>query len=638
MNLENNKTLLVGLWNPQSKYLKTRHNIGADILEKFCIKNSIEVKLDKSGSFKIGQESFENSDVDIIFPMVSMNNSGEALKAYLKYNNVEASNILVIHDDIDLGFGRLRLKSGSSDGGHNGIKSINSYLQSNEYFRLKVGVGRPPKEVNPADFVLSRFYNNEEEEVEFLMEDSVDIIEMFIKDKEIDYVDLRFTDPRGKLQHVTMDTKVVDEDMLNDGIFFDGSSIAGWKAINESDMILKPDLSRTVVDPFTSHNTLNIFCDILDAIKKDPYERDPRGTAKKAEAYLKKSGIGDKAFFGPEAEFFVFDDVRFKNDMNETGFKIDSTEGPYNTGKKYENGNMGHRPGIKGGYFPVPPVDSAQDMRSEYLKAMKDMGIKVEKHHHEVAPSQHELGMYFGTLVDQADNLQLYKYAVHMVSHSFGKTATFMPKPVKGDNGSGMHVHQSIWKGNTALFSGDKYAGLSDLALHYIGGILKHAKAINAFSNATTNSYKRLIPGFEAPVLLAYSARNRSASCRIPITLSKKAAICEIRFGDAAGNPYLTFAAMLMAGLDGIKNKIDPGKSFDKDLYALSENEVKKIPTVCGSLREAMESLDKDRDFLKQGNVFTDDQIDAYIALKFEEIHNFEHTPHPIEFDMYYSC
>ncbi len=434
-----------------------------------------------------------------------------------------------------------------------------------------------------------------------------------IKDKEIDYVDLRFTDPRGKLQHVTMDTKVVDEDMLNDGIFFDGSSIAGWKAINESDMILKPDLSRTVVDPFTSHNTLNIFCDILDAIKKDPYERDPRGTAKKAEAYLKKSGIGDKAFFGPEAEFFVFDDVRFKNDMNETGFKIDSTEGPYNTGKKY-------------------------DMRSEYLKAMKDMGIKVEKHHHEVAPSQHELGMYFGTLVDQADNLQLYKYAVHMVSHSFGKTATFMPKPVKGDNGSGMHVHQSIWKGNTALFSGDKYAGLSDLALHYIGGILKHAKAINAFSNATTNSYKRLIPGFEAPVLLAYSARNRSASCRIPITLSKKAARCEIRFGDAAGNPYLTFAAMLMAGLDGIKNKIDPGKSFDKDLYALSENEVKKIPTVCGSLREAMESLDKDRDFLKQGNVFTDDQIDAYIALKFEEIHNFEHTPHPIEFDMYYSC
>ena len=460
----------------------------------------------------------------------------------------------------------------------------------------------------------------------------------YIKEKDAEFVDLRFTDPRGKLQHLTMDASIVDEGMLNEGVFFDGSSIAGWKAINESDMILKPDTARMFMDPFTSHNTVVLFCDILDAIKKDPYERDPRGVAKKAEEYLKASGIGDKAFFGPEPEFFVFDDVRIKNDMNECGFKLDSKEGPYNSGKEYENGNMGHRPQIKGGYFPVPPVDSEQDMRGEYLKNLKEVGIKVEKHHHEVAPSQHELGMYFGTLVDQADNLQLYKYAVHMVSHSFGKTATFMPKPVKGDNGSGMHVHQSIWKGNTALFSGDKYAGLSDLALHYIGGILKHAKAINAFSNATTNSYKRLIPGFEAPVLLANSARNRSASCRLPITLSKKAARCEIRFGDAAGNPYLTFAAMLMAGLDGIKNKIDPGKSFDKDLYALSENEVKKIPTVCGSLREAMESLDKDRDFLKQGNVFTDDQIDAYIALKFEEIHNFEHTPHPIEFDMYYSC
>jgi glutamine synthetase len=459
-----------------------------------------------------------------------------------------------------------------------------------------------------------------------------------IKEKEIEYIDLRFTDPKGKLQHVTMDKTIVDEEMLNEGIFFDGSSIAGWKAINESDMILKPDLEREVIDPFTSHNTLILFCDVLDAVKKNPYERDPRSTAKKAENYLKKSGIGDKAFFGPEAEFFVFDDVKFKNDMNETGFKIDSSEGPYNTGKDYENGNMGHRPGIKGGYFPVPPVDSSQDMRGEFLKALKDMGIKVEKHHHEVAPSQHELGMYFGTLTDQADNMQLYKYGVHMVAHSFGKTATFMPKPVKGDNGSGMHVHQSLWKGNTALFSGDKYAGLSDVALHYIGGILKHAKAINAFANSTTNSYKRLIPGFEAPVLLAYSARNRSASCRIPITMNKKSARCEIRFPDAAGNPYLTFAAMLMAGLDGIKNKINPGKPADQDLYAMSEEEVKNIPTVCGSLREAMENLDTDRKFLTQGGVFTDDQIDAYIALKFEEIYKLEHTPHPIEFEMYYSC
>jgi glutamine synthetase len=435
-----------------------------------------------------------------------------------------------------------------------------------------------------------------------------------------------------------MDTSIVDEEMLTEGVFFDGSSIAGWKAINESDMILKPDLSKQVIDPFTSHPTLNLFCDIFDAVKKTPYERDPRGIAKKAEAYLKQTGIGDKAYFGPEPEFFVFDDVRYKNEMNETSFMIDSKEGPYNTGKIYENGNMGHRPPVKGGYFPVPPVDSEQDMRSEYLKSLKEVGVKVEKHHHEVAPSQHELGMYFGTLTDQADNVQLYKYVVHMVTSSFGKTATFMPKPIKGDNGSGMHVHQSIWKGDKAVFSGDKYAGLSDTALYYIGGILKHAKAINAFSNATTNSYKRLIPGFEAPVLLAYSARNRSASCRIPITLNKKSARCEIRFPDAAGNPYLTFASMLMAGLDGIKNKINPGKSFDKDLYSLSEDEVKNIPTVCGSLREAMENLDKDRKFLTEGNVFSDDQIDAYIALKFEEIYNLEHTPHPMEFEMYYSC
>ena len=465
---------------------------------------------------------------------------------------------------------------------------------------------------------------------------SSDVLKL-MKDKEIEYVDLRFTDPRGKLQHLTMDATIVDDEMLNDGVFFDGSSIAGWKAINESDMILKPDLNRKIIDPFSSHNTLILFCDILDAVKKNSYERDPRGIARKAEVYLKSTGIGDRAYFGPEPEFFVFDDVRYKNDMNETSFAIDSIEGPYNTGKKYENGNMGHRPGIKGGYFPVPPVDSAQDMRGEYLKGLRDVGIKVEKHHHEVAPSQHELGMYFSTLVDQADNVQLYKYIVHMVSHSFGKTATFMPKPVKGDNGSGMHTHQSIWKGKTPVFSGDKYAGLSTTALHYIGGILKHAKAINAFSNATTNSYKRLIPGFEAPVLLAYSARNRSASCRIPITLSKNGARCEVRFPDGAGNPYLTFSAMLMAGLDGIKNKIDPGKPLDEDLYALPESKVKNIPTVCGSLREAMESLDRDRGFLKQGGVFSDDQIDAFIALKFEEIYNLEHTPHPMEFEMYYS-
>ena len=459
-----------------------------------------------------------------------------------------------------------------------------------------------------------------------------------IKDKEIEYVDLRFTDPRGKLQHLTQDLSTVDEDMLNNGVFFDGSSIAGWKAINESDMILKPDLTTSYVDPFFSHNTLCLFCDIMDPITKTFYERDPRSTAKKAEEYLKKSGVGDTAYFGPEPEFFVFDDVKYNNDMNRTGFEIDSIEGPYNTGKKYENGNLGHRPGVKGGYFPVPPVDSSQDLRSECLKAMKDMGVKVEKHHHEVAPSQHELGTLFNTLTYQGDGMQIYKYAVQNVAQSFGKSATFMPKPVKGDNGSGMHTHQSIWKDGKPLFAGKKYAGLSDQCLHYIGGIIKHARAINAFSNATTNSYKRLIPGFEAPVLLVYSSRNRSASCRIPFSTSEKGKRVEVRFPDAAGNPYLTFSAMLMAGLDGIKNKINPGDALDKDLYALPENELSGIPTVCGSLREALESLDKDRSFLTQGGVFTDDQIDAYIGLKMEEVQNFEHTPHPIEFQMYYSC
>jgi len=468
---------------------------------------------------------------------------------------------------------------------------------------------------------------------------SASSVKKIIKDKEIEYVDLRFTDPRGKLQHVTMDATIVDEDMLNEGVFFDGSSIAGWKAINESDMILKPDLSRTVVDPFTSHNTLNIFCDILDAIKKDPYERDPRGTAKKAEEYLKKTGVGDKAYFGPEPEFFVFDDVRYSNDMNHTGFQIDSSEGPYNTGKKYENGNMGHRPGIKGGYFPVPPVDSAQDMRSEYLKAMKDMGIKVEKHHHEVAPSQHELGMYFGTLVDQADNLQLYKYAVHMVTHSFGKTATFMPKPVKGDNGSGMHCHQSIWKGSTAVFSGDKYAGLSDTALHYIGGILKHARAINAFSNATTNSYKRLVPGFEAPVNLVYSEGNRSAAVRIPLTgPSPKAKRLEFRSGDALANPYLAFSVMMLAGIDGIKNQIDPGDGVDVDLFELPADELAKIDTVPSSLNDSLNALKADKDYLLAGGVFTEDFIDNFIDIKYEEVQQLRQRPHPHEFFMYYDA
>jgi glutamine synthetase len=458
-----------------------------------------------------------------------------------------------------------------------------------------------------------------------------------IKENDVKFVDLRFTDPRGKMQHVTMDMAVVDEDMFADGVMFDGSSIAGWKAINESDMTLMPDPESAYLDPFFAAPTMAIMCDVLEPSTGEAYERDPRGTAKKAEAYLKQSKIGDTCFFGPEAEFFVFDDVRFSVEPYSTGFAIDSSELPSNSGTEYEAGNLGHRPRMKGGYFPVPPVDSAQDMRSEMLSVMASMGVAVEKHHHEVGAAQHELGMKFDTLTRNADKTQIYKYVVHQVANAYGKSATFMPKPVFGDNGSGMHVHQSIWKGGKPVFAGKKYAGLSDQCLYYIGGILKHAKAINSFTNPLTNSYKRLVPGYEAPVLLAYSARNRSASCRIPVTSSPKGKRVEVRFPDPGANPYLGFAALLMAGLDGIKNKIDPGDAMDKNLYDLPPEELKEIPTVCGSLREALESLDADRDFLKAGGVFSDDQIDAYIELKMDEVMAFEMTPHPIEFDLYYS-
>ena len=458
-----------------------------------------------------------------------------------------------------------------------------------------------------------------------------------IKDETVEYVDLRFTDPRGKWQHVSFNVSMVDEDFFEDGQMFDGSSIAGWKAINESDMILMPVPETAHIDPFFAQITMAIFCDILDPITGERYDRDPRGTAMKAEEYVKSSGVGDAVFFGPEAEFFVFDDVKWSVDMNRTGFEIDSDEGPYNTATDFEAGNLGHRPGIKGGYFPVPPVDSGQDMRSEMLSALAEMGVTVEKHHHEVAPSQHELGMKFDTLTNMADHLQIYKYAIHQVAASYGKTATFMPKPVKGDNGTGMHCHQSIWKDGKPIFAGDGYAGLSDTCLHYIGGIIKHAKALNAFTNASTNSYKRLIPGFEAPVLLAYSARNRSASIRIPFGASPAAKRLECRFPDPTANPYLAFAAMLMAGMDGIKNKIHPGEPMDQDLYELPEEEQKDIPTVCASLREALGELEIDHTFLLKGGVFNKDQIDAYIELKMEEVIALEHTPHPIEFDMYYS-
>jgi len=459
----------------------------------------------------------------------------------------------------------------------------------------------------------------------------------FMKENDVNYVDLRFTDPRGKMQHVTQHIDTIDEDALAEGFMFDGSSIAGWKAINESDMTQMPDLSRFYIDPFFAQPTLALFCDVLDPATMQPYERDPRSTAKAALAHMASAGIADTAFFGPEAEFFIFDDVKIDVGMNVGMYKVDSVEGPYNSGRDYEEGNMGHRPGVKGGYFPVPPVDGGQDIRSEMLSVMSEIGVPVEKHHHEVAPSQHELGMKFGTLIETADNMQLYKYCVHQVAHAYGVSATFLPKPIVGDNGSGMHVHQSLWKDNTPLFAGNNYADLSEMALFYIGGIIKHAKSLNAFTNPSTNSYKRLIPGFEAPVLLAYSSRNRSASCRIPFVDNPKGKRVEVRFPDPMANPYLAFSAMLMAGLDGIRNKIHPGEAMDKDLYDLPAEELKNIPTVCGSLREALECLDADRDYLTSGDVFSNDQIDAYIELKMEEVYAFEHTPHPIEFKMYYS-
>ena len=458
-----------------------------------------------------------------------------------------------------------------------------------------------------------------------------------IKEHDVKYVDFRFTDPRGKWQHTAQHVSTVDADMLNEGIYFDGSSIAGWKSINESDMILKPDAKTAVLDPFAAQTHLIIFCDIVEPDTGDLYDRDPRSIAKRAEAYVNSSGIGDQTFFGPEAEFFIFDDVRYDVGYNHSSYHLDSEEGPYVSGKKFAEGNLGHRPGIKGGYFPVPPIDAHVDIRAEMLTVMGEMGLPIEKHHHEVAPSQSELGCKFGTLLQAADWLQIYKYVVHNVAHAYGKSATFMPKPIYGDNGSGMHVHQSIWKDGKPAFAGDEYAGLSLNALYYIGGIIKHAKAINAFTNSLTNSYKRLIPGFEAPVLLAYSARNRSASCRIPHSASPKGKRVEIRFPDPGSNPYLAFSAMLMAGLDGIKNKIHPGEASDKDLYHLPPEELAKIPTVCGSLREALDALAADHEFLLAGNVFSKGFVESYIELKYEEVYRFEHAPHPVEFQMYYS-
>ncbi|CAH1543866.1 MULTISPECIES: glutamate--ammonia ligase [Vibrio] len=467
---------------------------------------------------------------------------------------------------------------------------------------------------------------------------SVENVLSLIQENEVKFVDLRFTDTKGKEQHISIPAHQIDTDFFEEGKMFDGSSVAGWKGINESDMVMMPDASSAVLDPFTEDATLNIRCDILEPATMQGYDRDPRSIAKRAEDFMRSTGVADTVLIGPEPEFFLFDDVKFATDMSGSFFKIDDVEAAWNTGSDYEEGNKGHRPGVKGGYFPVAPVDSSQDIRSAMCLVMEEMGLVVEAHHHEVATAgQNEIATRFNTLTTKADEIQIYKYVVHNVAHAFGKTATFMPKPLVGDNGSGMHVHQSLAKDGVNLFAGDKYGGLSEMALYYIGGIIKHARAINAFANPSTNSYKRLVPGFEAPVMLAYSARNRSASIRIPVVPSPKARRIEVRFGDPAANPYLCFAAMLMAGLDGIKNKIHPGEAMDKDLYDLPAEEAAEIPTVAYSLKDALEELDADREFLTAGGVFSDDFIDSYISLKAQDVEKVNMTTHPLEFELYYS-
>ncbi len=460
-----------------------------------------------------------------------------------------------------------------------------------------------------------------------------------IKESEAKWVDLRFTDTRGKEQHVTYPASAFDEETFSQGKMFDGSSISGWKGINESDMILMPDDNSAVLDPFFDDATIIVRCTVVEPATMQGYDRDPRSIAARAEEYLKSTGIADTALFGPEPEFFIFDDVKWHADISGVGYSINSSEAAWSSNKDFAEGNMGHRPGVKGGYFPVPPVDSLHDIRAAMCEAMEAMGLDIEVHHHEVATAgQCEIGVGANTLVNKADEVQILKYCVHNVAHAYGKTATFMPKPLVGDNGSGMHVHQSLSKDGKNLFAGDAYAGLSELALYYIGGVIKHARALNAFCNPATNSYKRLVPGFEAPVMLAYSARNRSASIRIPYVTNPKGRRIETRFPDPAANPYLCFAALLMAGLDGIQNKIHPGDAADKDLYDLEPEEAAEIPTVASSLEMALDALDADRGFLTAGGVFSDDMLDAYIALKRGEVERLNMTTHPVEFAMYYSC
>jgi glutamine synthetase type I len=469
------------------------------------------------------------------------------------------------------------------------------------------------------------------------MATAADVLKM-IKDNEVKFVDLRFTDTRGKEQHVSVPVSAFGEHKFSDGHYFDGSSIAGWKGIEASDMVLLPDPDTVRMDPFTDEPTLLITCDVIEPSDGKGYDRDPRSIAKRGEAYLKSTGIADTAYFGPEPEFFVFDSVTWKIEMGQAFYKIKSEEAPWSSGEEFEGGNMGHRAPIKGGYFPVPPVDSLQDIRSAMVLAMQEMGVECEVHHHEVgAMGQNEIGTKFNSLVKRADWMMIYKYAVHNVAHSYGKTATFMPKPVVGDNGSGMHVHQSLAKGGQNLFTGNGYAGLSDLALHYIGGIIKHAKALNAITCPGTNSYKRLVPGFEAPINLAYSSRNRSAAVRVPLVANPKARRIEVRFPDPTCNPYLAFTAMMMAGLDGIQNKIKPGDPIDKNLYDLPPEIAARVPKVCASLEQALEELENDHEFLTRGGVFSKDMLHAYMALKEEELTAFRMQTHPLEFQLYYS-
>lgn len=463
-------------------------------------------------------------------------------------------------------------------------------------------------------------------------------IKKWIQEHHVEFVDLRFTDLRGKEHHVTLPVEKADDHFLQHGKVFDGSSIAGWCMINKSDLVLKPDLSTLVLDPFCTVPTLNLRCDVYDPVTKAPYLRDPRGVARRAEHYLKETGIADICYFGQEVEFFIFDDVRWDIQMNGSFYKLNSNEADWNTGTVLEQGNMGHRPRIKGGYFPVPPVDSSHDLRSEMCRVLMKMGLHPEVHHHEVATSnQNEITTRYNTLLVKADEMLVFKYAIQNIAHAFGKTVTFMPKPIVGDNGSGLHCHQSLAKGGKNLFGGEEYAGLSTLALYYIGGIIKHSKALNALTNPTTNSYKRLVPGFEAPVTMVYSESNRSAGIRIPHVFSEKEKRIEVRFPDPLVNPYLAFSAMLMAGLDGIQNKIHPGSAVDENLYDLTPRQAKSLPKLCSSLEQALDSLEKDHQFLLAGNVFNKNLLEAYMEIKREEVSRLNSTTHPVEFDLYYS-